>query len=77
MQQHFIFSLQASTEVEKRCKRLDDMCDDLEDFYLKLQDLDHWLDEAIEKTGDLKGNKDGVDLQFTVFKVIYENWFLL
>ena len=46
------------------------MCDDLEDFYVKLQDLDHWLDEAIEKTGELKGAKDGVDSQFTVFKVI-------
>ena len=55
--------------MEKRCKRLDDMCDDLEDFYVKLQDLDHWLDEAIEKTGELKGNKDGVDMQYTVFKV--------
>ena len=46
------------------------MCDDLEDFYVKLQDLDHWLDDAIEKTGELKGNKDGVDLQYTVFKVV-------
>ena len=48
------------------------MCDDLEDFYMKLQDLDHWLDEAIEKTGELKGTKDGVDTQFTVFKVIHQ-----
>ena len=60
---------QASSEASKRCKHLDDMCDDLEDFYEKLQELDAWLDQAIEQTDNLKNSKDGVDVQFASFKV--------
>lgn len=45
------------------------MCDDLEDFYEKLQELDHWLDTAIEKSEDLKISRDTIDAQYTNFKV--------
>ncbi|XP_052813001.1 microtubule-actin cross-linking factor 1, isoforms 1/2/3/4/5-like isoform X2 [Mya arenaria] len=61
-----------SAETTKRCKRLDDMCDDLEDFYSQLQDLDQWLDTAIERSEDLKTAHDGVDVQYSNFKEFIE-----
>lgn len=45
------------------------MCDDLEDFYGNLQELDHWLDQAIERSEDLKMSRDGIDTQYSNFKV--------
>lgn len=45
------------------------MCEDLEEFYTKLQDLDQWLDQAIEKSQDLQTSKDDLDLQYQCFKV--------
>jgi len=65
------FPLQTANEADKRCKRLDGMCDDLEDFYEQLQELDRWLDTAIEKSEDLKISRDTIDIQYTNFKVSY------
>lgn len=45
------------------------MCDDLEDFYAKLQELDQWLDHAFERTDDLQSSKNGIDVQYSNFKV--------
>ncbi|XP_052234757.1 dystonin-like isoform X4 [Dreissena polymorpha] len=59
-------------ETSKRCKRLDNMCDDLEDFYSQLQDLDQWLDEAIERAVELKTGKDAIDVQYASFKEFME-----
>ncbi|XP_053386476.1 dystonin-like isoform X4 [Mercenaria mercenaria] len=62
----------AANEASKRCKRLDDMCDDLEDFYGKLQELDQWLDHAFERTEDLQSSKNGIDVQYSNFKDFVE-----
>ena len=47
------------------------MCDDLEDFYSQLQDLDQWLDSAIEKSEELKSSQNGIDVQFAEVKVMF------
>ena len=49
------------------------MSSDLEEFYKSLQDLDQWLDQAIEKSNDLQNSQDDIEQQYQQFKVSI-NW---
>lgn len=46
------------------------MTEDLEQFYTTLQDIDQWLDQAIEKSRDLQTSKDNIHNQFNDYKVL-------
>ncbi|KAK3083433.1 hypothetical protein FSP39_022457, partial [Pinctada imbricata] len=59
-------------EAGNRSKRLVKMSADLEEFYKSLQDLDQWLDQAIEKYKDLQTSKDGIETQYEEFKDFVE-----
>jgi hypothetical protein len=45
------------------------MTEDLEQFYTTLQEIDQWLDLAIEKSRDLQSSKDNIHNQYNGFKV--------
>ena len=45
------------------------MTEDLEQFYKTLQEIDQWLDQAIERSRDLQSSKDNIHNQFNDFKV--------
>ncbi|XP_021351801.1 dystonin-like isoform X4 [Mizuhopecten yessoensis] len=59
-------------ETRSRCTRLDKMADDLEEFYNSLQDLDQWLDTAIEKSQDLQASRDDPEVQHREYKDFVE-----
>lgn len=45
------------------------MYEDLESFYGKLEDLDQWMDSAIERGQDLQKSRDDVENQFATYQV--------
>lgn len=45
------------------------MTEDLEQFYTTLQEIDQWLDQAIERSRDLQSSKDNIHNQYNGFKV--------
>ncbi|XP_067685972.1 microtubule-actin cross-linking factor 1, isoforms 6/7-like isoform X1 [Haliotis asinina] len=62
----------ASNEASTRTKRMDGMFEELEQFYSKLENLDQWMDGAIERTQDLQSSKGDVEAQFNAFKAFVE-----
>lgn len=64
------FGFKAFGETESRRKRFQKMTEDLEQFYTTLQDIDQWLDQAIEKSRDLQTSKDNIHNQFNDYKVL-------
>lgn len=64
------FDFKAFGETESRRKRFQKMTEDLEQFYTTLQDIDQWLDQAIEKSRDLQTSKDNIHNQFNDYKVL-------
>ncbi|XP_076088399.1 microtubule-actin cross-linking factor 1, isoforms 6/7-like isoform X5 [Mytilus galloprovincialis] len=58
----------ASTETEGRCRRFEKMSADLEDFYGNLQDLDQWLDQAIELSEEYQASDEDIEVQFSNYK---------
>lgn len=45
------------------------MSADLEDFYTTLQDLDQWLDQAIELSEEYQASDEDIEVQFANYKV--------
>lgn len=64
------FDFKAFGETESRRKRFQKMTEDLEQFYTTLQDIDQWLDQAIEKSRDLQTSKDNIHNQLNNYKVL-------
>lgn len=62
-------SIQASNEAETRTKKFDDLYEDLEDFYNIVEDLDQWMDTAVEKGHGIKVSQQDLEVQYGMLKV--------
>jgi hypothetical protein len=60
---------QAANETQGRCQRFDKMSAELEDFYTNLQDLDQWLDQAIELSEEYRESGEDIAMQYNKYKV--------
>lgn len=65
----FYITIQASNEAETRTKKFDDLYEDLEDFYNTVEELDQWMDTAIEKGHSIKVSEQDPELQYELFQV--------
>ncbi|CAE1316032.1 DST [Acanthosepion pharaonis] len=58
----------ASNEAETRTKKFDDLYEDLEDFYNTVEELDQWMDTAIEKGHSIKVSEQDPEVQYELFQ---------
>ena len=65
----FFITIQASNEAETRTKKFDDLYEDLEDFYNTVEELDQWMDTAIEKGHNIKVSEQDPEVLYELFKV--------
>uniref|UniRef100_A0A0L8H113 GAR domain-containing protein n=1 Tax=Octopus bimaculoides TaxID=37653 RepID=A0A0L8H113_OCTBM len=65
-------SIQASNEAETRTKKFDDLYEDLEDFYNIVEDLDQWMDTAVEKGHGIKVSQQDLEVQYGMLKKYVE-----
>ncbi|XP_036368174.1 microtubule-actin cross-linking factor 1 isoform X4 [Octopus sinensis] len=62
----------ASNEAETRTKKFDDLYEDLEDFYNIVEDLDQWMDTAVEKGHGIKVSQQDLEVQYGMLKKYVE-----
>lgn len=62
---------QVNTETDNRSQKLSQMGRNLEELYYQMEELDQWLDSAIEKTQDFQLPSVEIDIQYTSMKVGY------
>ncbi|XP_041374834.1 LOW QUALITY PROTEIN: microtubule-actin cross-linking factor 1-like [Gigantopelta aegis] len=62
----------AATEAGSRNSHLQEMFAELEDFYSQLENLDVWMDQAIEKSQDLQSLQGDIETQYSAFKDFIE-----
>lgn len=55
--------------MESRTSKMVHMFESLEESYFHLEELDQWLDSAIEHTQDLKTSHHSLEEQYAAFKV--------
>ncbi|CAL1534640.1 unnamed protein product [Lymnaea stagnalis] len=61
-----------SSEADNRSQKLTVMGRNLEELYYQMEEIDQWLDSAIEKTQDLQSAKMEVESQYNTIKEFVE-----
>nr|KAI8726704.1 microtubule-actin cross-linking factor 1 [Biomphalaria glabrata] len=61
-----------NTETDNRSPKLSQMGRNLEELYYQMEELDQWLDSAIEKTQDFQLPSVEIDIQYTSMKELLE-----
>ncbi|XP_005100351.2 microtubule-actin cross-linking factor 1 [Aplysia californica] len=62
-----------NSESDTRVSKLSRMGDNLEEIYYHLEELDQWLDAAIEKTQDMQADRVDIESQYEAFKEFLED----